>query len=114
MKDYRDFYITWEGHPRYNSTEIITDSKIRLMINKMEMIIFTNKGEFAGDLNFGADIPKYIWQTNVSDTFIKNTLIEQFEKYIPEIRNYNYRINLELIEGGFIGQDGLIIDIYYS
>ena len=44
-EDVRDFYITWDGHPKYNSKEIIVQDVIRTIINKIEMVLFTNKGE---------------------------------------------------------------------
>jgi hypothetical protein len=109
MLDIRDFYITWEGHPRYKSDEIIVEDILRVIINKMEMILFSNKGDFIGDLDFGADLNFFLWQTNVSTDYIKSIIQQQFDKYIPELQNYSYTINLEMMEGTFA--DILIVNI---
>jgi hypothetical protein len=109
MKDVRDFYITYVGHPRYKEGEIIVEDSLRVIINKIEMVLFTNKGEFIGDVDFGTDLPFYLWQTNVSTEFIKNVIQEQFDKYIPELVNYNYTLDLSMMEGTF--SDILVIDI---
>lgn len=98
-KDIRDFYITWDGHPKYKDGEIIVESALRVVINKIEMVLFTNKGEFIGDVNFGSDLPIYLWQTRVSSDFIKNLIQEQFDTYIPELRNYNSTLTVEICEG---------------
>ncbi len=98
MKDIRDFYITWKGHPRYNENEIIVDSVISVLFNKIEMVLFTNKGEFIGDYNFGCDLELYLWQTNVSIEYIKNVIQTQFDTYIPELRQYYTSINIEIME----------------
>lgn len=109
MRDIRDFYITWVGHPRYNDSEIIVEDAIRVIINKIEMCLFTNKGEFIGDVDFGCDLPLYLWQTNVSVDFIRNVIQSQFDKYIPELKNYNSTLNVRITEGTL--EDILIIDI---
>ncbi len=54
MRDVRDFYITWPGHDSYNDNEIIQSDPINVIVQKMEMILFTDKGDFVGDPNFGA------------------------------------------------------------
>ena len=41
--DFRDFYIGYEGHPRFTINKIITDDIIRVIVQKYEMILFTNK-----------------------------------------------------------------------
>ncbi len=107
--DVRDFYITYPGHPRYKDGEIIVDDLIKVIINKIEMCLFTNKGEFIGDLSFGCDLPFYLWSTNVSADFIKGVIQEQFDTYIPELNNYAHTLEVSLMEGSI--QDILVIDI---
>jgi hypothetical protein len=108
VKDIRDFYITWAGHPRYKEGEIIVEDAVRLVINKIEMVLFTNKGEFIGDVNFGCDLPLYLWQTNVSVEFIKNVIQEQYDIYIPELRDFNTILDVQLVEGQL--QDILVVN----
>lgn len=108
MLDIRDFYITWDGHPKYKEGEIIVEDTVRLLINKIEMVLFTNKGEFIGDVNFGCDLPLYLWQTNVSVEFIRNIIQEQYDTYIPELRQFNTILDVQLVEGQL--QDILVIN----
>lgn len=109
MADVRDFYITYVGHPRYKEGEIIVEDATRVIVNKIEMVLFTNKGEFIGDVNLGCDLQYYLWSTNVSTEFIKNVIQEQFNTYIPELVNYNYSLNVQIMEGTL--SDILVIDV---
>lgn len=109
VKDIREFYITWKGHPKYNDNIIIVDEQIRLIVNKIEMVLFTNKGDSIADYNFGADLEFFLWQTTVSTDYIRSIIIEQFNQYIPELERYNYSIDLTMTEGDF--KDILLINI---
>jgi hypothetical protein len=107
--DFRDFYITWLGHPRYKEDEIIQQDPIYVIVQKIEMCLFTNKGEFIGDIDFGCDLEFYLWQTTISPESIKNIIQDQFNLHIPELINYNYTLNVSLMEGTL--QDILVVDI---
>ena len=109
MKDVRDFYITYPGHPKFKEGEIIVEDPLRVIINKIEMVLFTTQGEFIGDVNFGANIPFYLWETNVSVDYIRSNIQQQFDTYIPELRDINSTLNVEVTEGEL--QDILFIDV---
>lgn len=109
VKDIREFYITWKGHPKYNDNIIIVDEQIRLIVNKIEMVLFTNKGDSLADFNFGADLEFFLWKTTVSTDYIRSIITEQFKQYIPELERYNYSIDLTMTEGDF--KDILLINI---
>ena len=109
MQDYRDFYIRWAGHPSYNDSEIIVEDSTMVIIQKIEMCLFTNKGDFIGDINFGCDLELYLWQTQVSAEFIKNIIQEQFDLYIPELRSTNSTLEVFITEGTL--EDILIVNV---
>lgn len=109
MRDKRSLYITWDGHPKYKEGEILVDDPIRIIVNKIEMVLFSNKGSFIGDVNFGADIEFYLWRTNVSVEFIKEEIQTQFDTYIPELRELNHTIDVNIQKGSL--KDILLIDI---
>lgn len=112
MKNIKDFYIRYKEHPLYNSSEIITDDAISLIVNKMEIILFTKPGECLNDVDLGIDLEYYLWKTNVSTDYIQNTIQTQFNKYIPELSNYTYSLNLEIMQGTLA--DILIIKIFIN
>jgi hypothetical protein len=80
-----DFYIGYPGHPRYRTPDIIEDDVVRVIVQKYEVIIFTNKGELLGDPNFGADLTILLHETRLSAETIEGTIKAQIADYIPEI-----------------------------
>ena len=80
--DFRDLYIGYEGHPRFTINKIITDDIIRVIVQKYEMIIFTNKGELFGDPNFGADLTRLLFETKISAEAVKANIIALINRYI--------------------------------
>lgn len=107
--DYRDFYIKYPQHNLYNENLIFTDTKTEMIVNKIEMVLFTNKGDFIGDPDFGCDLEFFLWQTRVSATKIDSVIRDQFTKYIPELDNIGYELNVSIMQGEI--RDILIIDI---
>lgn len=107
--DYRDFYIKYVDHPKYNDNQLLTESKTDMIVNKLEVILTTNKGECIADPNLGADLSYYLWQTNVSAEKIKGIIREQINIYIPELNDTQYTLNVNLIEGEL--RDIMLVDI---
>ncbi len=90
-----DFYIGYKNHPRFVDKKMIEDDLVRVIIQKYEMIIFTNKGEVLGDPNFGGDLPKLLFQTRVSSEAVEKNILNQIFEYIPEISDMNFQLKAE-------------------
>ncbi len=96
--DYIDFYIKSPNHPRFKDSELIEDDLIRVIIQKYEMIILTNKGDVFGDPNFGASLEELLNQTKVSDKYVRDEINSQIYEYIPEISSVNYELDVRFIK----------------
>lgn len=96
--DFSDFYILYPGHPRFNETQIIEDDLIRVIIQKWEMILFTNRGELFFNPNFGGDLPKYLHETRLSAETIEGELRGQIYAYIPELESTTYTLKVNIYE----------------
>lgn len=93
-----DFYIKYPGHPRFVNYALIEDDTIRVIIQKYEMIIFTNKGDLYGDPNFGADLPKLLHETLLASSAIEADIKAQISEYISEINDVPYTLTVEINE----------------
>jgi len=93
--DFKDHYIGYLGHPRFIVNKIVEDDVIRVVIQKYEMLLFTNKGELLGDSDFGCDLQKLLFETRIAKSGVKTIIIEQINKYIPEISNINYILDVQ-------------------
>jgi len=96
--DFSDFYIEYPGHPRFNDTQIIEDDVIRVIIQKWEMILFTNKGELFCEPNFGGDLPRYLHETKLSAETIEGELRGQISDYINELESITYTLKVSFYD----------------
>jgi len=97
--DIRDLNIRGIGHPKYSSTRIIEDRTIEFVIQKLENVLFTNKGDVLGDPEFGANLEYYLWSTNVPVGNIESEIRSQIDKYIPELNSFQYTLSIDIYEG---------------
>ena len=58
-KDTTSFYILYDGHPRYDSYRLIENTVLGKILNKIEMLLFTEKGECIVDYEYGLNIKQY-------------------------------------------------------
>jgi len=97
--DIKDFNIRYKGHPKYNENRIIEDRTMEFIVQKLEMVLMTNKGEVLDDYNFGSNLEYYLWSTRVPVGKIENEIQEQINTYIPEMNNFEYTLNVDVYEG---------------
>jgi len=108
--DFSDFYIRYPGHPLFTDLQLIQDDLVLVIVQKVEMILFTNKGELLSDFDFGADLQRLLFETKVSADFVKKEIINQFQKYIPELDGITYDLNVTFSEHPTEFFDMLFID----
>lgn len=110
--NFTDFYIAYPGHPKYNKSELIEDELIRVIIQKYEMIVFTNKGDVFGDPNFGADLLKLLHETKVSAKVVEDDIRNQIIEYIPEIKDIPYDLSVSFYQDPENYQD--VMEIFFK
>lgn len=96
--NFSDFYLGYPGHPRFRDKELIEDNVISVIVQKWEMILFTNKGEVFGNPEFGGDLYYYLHETRLSSESIKDDLNQQISSYIPEISGVPYILEVNFFE----------------
>ncbi len=105
-----DFYIGYPGHPSFKDAEIIEDDLVRVIIQKYEMILFTNKGELLGDPFFGGDLVRLLHETRLSSEAIEAELLVQIQEYIPELNGIDYSLTVEFFEDPDRYQEYMTVD----
>jgi len=108
-EDISDIYIRSSKDPLFNSGIVENTTSIDVIMSKIQMILFTNKGEVISDPDFGADIPTFLWKTRFPASAIKSDIEEQFTNYIPELSPGQYKINVYILPGSI--QDIGVIQI---
>jgi hypothetical protein len=101
LGDLNDFSIRFDGHPKYNKNKLIETDPLETIIQKLEMVLYTNKGDVYGDPNFGADLENYLWSTDVATDVIEDEINKQIRTYIPELKSMGYLIEVNFFESDF-------------
>ena len=99
LRDVKDLVIRYPGHPKYEPGRIVEDDEIEVIVQKLEMILFTNKGEVLGDTEIGCNLEYYLWQTRITTGNLKSKVEEQIRTYIPELIALGYTLDVLLYEG---------------
>ena len=99
--DFKDLYIKYDGHPRFHSDRIVEDDVLEVIVQKLEMILFTMKGDLYGGQDLGTNLEYYLWDTKLPVGDIKNVVIEQINNYIPELNEIGYNFTVNLYEGSY-------------
>ena len=96
--DFTDFYISYPGHPNFVDLQLIEDDLVRVIVQKYEMILFTNKGEILGEPEFGGDLQELLHETRLSAETIESDLKSQISNYIPELNTIGYTLKVTFYE----------------
>lgn len=96
--NFTDFYIGYPGHPRFKDSALIEDDVVRVIVQKYEMILFTNKGDVFGDPNFGANLEELLHETKLSAETIENEINGQIASYIAEIKGLDYTLTVSFFD----------------
>jgi hypothetical protein len=112
--DFTDFYVLYRGHPRYNPQEINESELVNVIVQKYEVMLFTNQGEVLGNPDFGANLLDLLYQTGVSGEFVRNRINEQIQKYIPELYQISYNLNVVFAQDPEKFQDIMFVNLRFA
>jgi len=77
-----DIFCMSPDSPRYSPTALETDGALPVLIQKIEMLLFTDKGSVLGVPDFGINLEKYIFESNVSADYIRSEIVQQLRQYV--------------------------------
>jgi len=99
--DFKDLYIKYEGHPRFHSERLVEDDVVEVIVQKLEVVLFTNKGDLYGDPDLGCNLEYFLWETKVPVGDIKTAVVDQINTYVPELNQIGYTFTINIYEGSY-------------
>lgn len=106
-----DFYIRYQDHPQFRDTQLIEDDVVRVIVQKWEMIIFTNQGDVLAVPDLGGNLVELLHETRLSAEAIENDLRTQIQKFIPEINDIEYYLVVDFFDHPEKHEEYMTIDL---
>ena len=88
----KEIFAIPKDSPRYDETAMEIRDKLPNLIQKIECLLFTEKGSVYGMPDFGVNLEKYIFETNLNAGYIKNEIDFQIIKYVLSSEDSTYSI----------------------
>ena len=105
----RDIYAIPNAESRYKSGVMEINNELDEIIQQVDCLLFTRKGELLMMPDFGCDLHKYFFETNWNKTAIKHMIETQINTYIYLDGKYRVTVEVE-----FIKQDNLTFFCHLS
>ena len=112
--NFTDLYILYNGHPNYSSVEMIEDDIVRVIIQKYQMVIFTNQGDVWGMPNFGANLLELLHDTKFSSDDVRKEIEEQIALWIPELSNLDYTLKVNFYDHPERFEEIMVVDLSFN
>lgn len=104
-----DLYLRIEGDPNYEPNQIEVQDEVVILLQQIEMVLFTDKGDILGSPNLGVDLERLLYSLTVSEGVIRSAIYNQIVNYCPLARKYKVDVSVKIYKG--TARDIGVVDI---
>ena len=94
----RDIYAIPEEEPRFKEDALEITGELDEIIQQVDMILFTNKGDVLCMPEFGCDLGRYLLETTYNERLIKNIIMDQINSFIYLDGSYNVDVDVQFVQ----------------
>lgn len=94
----KDIYAIPEEEPRYKDNILEISNELDEIIQQVDMILFTKKGEVLCMPEFGCNLEQYLFDTTYNKTQIKNIIMEQINNFIYLDGSYKVDVDVNFVK----------------
>lgn len=94
----KDIYAIPEEERRYKENVVELENPLDIIIQQIDLLLFTNKGEVLLMPEFGCNLEQYLFETFYNDVSIRNIIMEQIRTYVINPYGYYIDVTVEFIE----------------
>lgn len=94
----KDIYAIPEEEPRYKANILEISNELDEIIQQVDMILFTKKGEVLCMPEFGCNLEQYLFDTTYNKTQIKNIIMEQINNFIYLDGSYKIDVDVNFVK----------------
>ena len=108
----KDIYAIPEEEPRFNENAIEITSELDEIIQQVDMILFTNKGDVLCMPEFGCNLGRYLFETSFNETIIKQIIMNQIYNFIYLDGSYKVDVDVKFVKWDF--NVAMVVDLYIN
>ena len=105
----RDIYAIPNSEGRYKPGVVEVNNELDEIIQQVDCLLFTRKGEVLMMPDFGCDLHKYLFDTNWNKSAIKHMIESQINTYIYLDGRYKVSVDVEFVKWDY--NVGMIVDL---
>lgn len=105
----RDIYAIPEEESRYKDNVMEITGELDEIIQQVDMILFTNKGDVLCMPEFGCNLGRYLFDTTFNESHIKHIIMEQIRNFIYLDGSYNVDVDVQFVKWDF--NVAMIVDL---
>lgn len=94
----KDIYAIPEEEPRYKNDVLEITGELDEIIQQVDMILFTNKGDVLGMPDFGCNLSRYLFDTSYDENLIKQIIMSQIRSFIYLDGSYTVDVDVSFIK----------------
>ena len=94
-----DIYNRIEGDPGFVKDSVEVNDTVIILLQQIEMLLFTRQGEILGAEKAGINIEDLIYTLNANEGSIKNNIVNQIESYCPLARKHTVNVQVNFYKG---------------
>lgn len=108
----KDIYAIPEEEPRYKDNVLEITGELDEIIQQVDMILFTNKGDVLCMPEFGCGLGRHLFETSYNENTIKNIIMNQIRSFIYLDGSYNVDVDVQFVRWKF--NVAMIVDLYIN
>lgn len=93
----KDIYAIPEEEPRYKDDVLEVTGELDEIIQQVDMILFTNKGDVLCMPEFGCNLGRYLFETSYNEGIIKNIIMNQIRDFIYLDGSYTVDVDVKFV-----------------
>lgn len=94
----KDIYAIPEEEPRYKNDVLEITGELDEIIQQVDMILFTNKGDVLGMPDFGCNLSRYLFDTSYDENLIKQIIMSQIRSFIYLDGSYTVDVDVSFVK----------------
>lgn len=97
----KDLYAIPNNEKRYRDDVVELSNELDVIIQQVDLLLFTNKGDVLLLPDFGCNLEQYLFETSYNEAVIKSVIMNQINTFIYMRGTYKVDVDVSFIKWDF-------------